>query len=162
MAERLLSCLNHRLGEIALRVKMLVTRGRTERPRDLYYSLILVFGSACGGWGGGWEAPTPVSVESPLKYHSGRIGCLTSVRDPDQEQCQVGSLTGAVASQNVTEAPKGSLSLVGNQVASASAQGSLTVRLTGRAGAKAGTSDPALACGSGAAQRIKSNPGIKG
>src|SRR3712207_8495739 len=75
-------------------------------------------------------------MESPLKYHSGRIGCLTSVRDPDQGQCQVGSLTGAVASQNVTEAPKGSLSLVGNQVSSASAQGSLTARPTGRAGAK--------------------------
>ena len=28
----------------------------------------------------------------------------------------MGSLTGAVASQSVTEAPKGSLSLVGNQV----------------------------------------------
>src|SRR3712207_8141648 len=48
-----------------------------------------------------------------------------------------------------------SLSLVGNQVSSASAQGSLTVRPTGRAGAKAGTSDPAPACGSGVAQRIK-------
>ena len=97
-----------------------------------------------------------------MKYHSGRIGCLTSVREPDQEQCQVGSLTGAVASQNVTEAPKGSLSLVGNQVASASAQGSLTVRLTGRAGTKVGTSDPAVACGSAVAQRIKGTPGITG
>jgi len=38
---------NHELGEIALRVKMLVTRSRTERPRDLYYSLVLVFGVAC-------------------------------------------------------------------------------------------------------------------
>src|SRR3712207_8201635 len=85
-------------------------------------------------------------MESPLKYHSGRIGCLTWVRDPDQEQCQVGSLTGAVASQNVTEAPKGSLSLVGNQVSSASAQGSLTVRPTGRAGAKAGTRDRKSTC----------------
>ena len=62
----------------------------------------------------------------------------------------------------VTEALKGSLSLVGNQVASVSVKGSLTVRLTGRAGAKAGTSDPALACGSGVAQRIKGTPGITG
>ena len=108
------------------------------------------------------EAGTPVFVESPLKYHSGRIGCLTSVRDPDQEQCQVGSLTGAVASQNVTEAPKGSLSLVGNQVSSASAQGSLTVRPTGRAGTKVGTSDPAVECGIAVAQRIKGTPGITG
>src|ERR687889_1660775 len=101
-------------------------------------------------------------MESPLKYHSGRIGCLTSVRDPDQGQCQAGSLTGAVASQNVKEAPKGSLSLVGNQGSSASAQGSLTVRPTGRAGTKVGTSDPAVACGSAVPQRIKGTPGITG
>jgi hypothetical protein len=111
---------------------------------------------------GDCEAGTPVSVESTLKYHSGQIGRLTSIRDPDQGQRQVGSLTGAVASQNVTEAPKGSLSLVGNQASSASAQGSLTVRQTCRAGAKAGTSDPAPACGSGVAQRIKGTPGITG
>src|SRR3954453_2646518 len=101
-------------------------------------------------------------MESPLKYHSGRIGCLTSVRDPDQEQCQVGSLTGAVASQNVTEAPKGSLSLVGHQASSAKTQGSLTARPTSRAGAKAGLSDPTVACGSAVDQRIKGTPGITG
>ena len=111
---------------------------------------------------GDCEALTPVGVESLLKYHSGRAGCLTWARDPGQGQCQVGSLTGAVASQNVTEAPKGSLSLVGNQVSSASAQGSLTVRQTCRAGTKVGTSDPALASGSGVAQRIKGTPGITG
>ena len=111
---------------------------------------------------GDCEAATPVVVESLLKYHSDRIGHLTSDHDLVQGQCLVGSLTGAVASQNVTEAPKGSLSLVGNQVSSASAQGSLTVRQTCRAGAKAGTSDPALACGSGVAQRIKGTPGITG
>src|SRR3954463_4704699 len=74
----------------------------------------------------------------------------------------MGSLTGAVASQKVTEAPKGSLNLVGNQVSSVSAQGSLTVRLTSRAGTKVGTSDPAVACGRAVAQRIKSNSGITG
>ena len=111
---------------------------------------------------GDFEAGTPVSVESLLKYHSGRFGYLTSNRNPVQGQCMVGSLTGAVASQKVTEAPKGSLSLVGNQVASVSAQGSLTVRLTGRAGTKVGTSDPAVACGSAVAQRIKGTPGITG
>ena len=36
-------------------------------------------------------------------------------------QCLVGSLTGAVASQNVTEAPKGSLSTVGNRAQSVKA-----------------------------------------
>ncbi len=111
---------------------------------------------------GDCEAGTPVFVESLLKYHSGHIGYLTTNRNPVLGQCLVGSLTGAVASQRVTEAPKGSLSLVGNQVSSVSAQGSLTVRLTGRAGTKVGTSDPALACGSGVAQRIKGTPGITG
>jgi hypothetical protein len=47
---------------------------------------------------GDCEAETLVSVESSVKYHSGRSGCLTWVRDPDQGQCLVGSLTGAVAS----------------------------------------------------------------
>ena len=111
---------------------------------------------------GDFEAETLVFVESTVKYHSGRSECLTSVRYPDQGQCLVGSLTGAVASQNVTEAPKGSLSLVGNQVSSASAQGSLTVRQTCRTGAKAGTSDPAVACGSAVAKRLKGTPGITG
>ena len=74
----------------------------------------------------------------------------------------MGSLTGAVASQKVTEAPKGSLSLVGNQVSSVSAQGSLTVRGTPRAGTKVGTSDPAVVCGNAVAQRIKGTPGITG
>ena len=111
---------------------------------------------------GDCEAVTLVVVESPLKYHSVRIGCLTSDHDLVQGQCLVGSLTGAVASQRVTEAPKGSLSLVGNQVLSVSAQGSLTVRLTGRAGTKVGTSDPAPPGGRGVAQRIKGTPGITG
>ena len=111
---------------------------------------------------GDGEAHTPVWVESTLKYHSGRTGCLTSVRDPDQGQCLVGSLTGAVASQKVTEAPKGSLNLVGNQVSSVSAQGSLTVTVTTGAGTKVGTSDPAVACGSAVAQRIKGTSGITG
>ena len=74
----------------------------------------------------------------------------------------MGSLTGAVASQNVTEAPKGFLSLVGNQVASVSAQGSLTARLTGQAGTKVGTSDLLVADGSARTQRIKGTPGITG
>ena len=111
---------------------------------------------------GDYEAWTLVHVESLLKYHSGHIGYLTSNRNPVQGQCLVGSLTGAVASQRVTEAPKGSLSLVGNQVLSASAQGSLTVRVTTRAGTKVGTSDPAVACGSAVAQRIKGTSGITG
>ncbi len=101
-------------------------------------------------------------MESFVRYHSGTIDILTSYRKPVERQLQVGSLTGAVASQNVTEARKGSLRLVGNQPSSAMAKGSLTARPTSRAGAKAGHSDPAIACGSVVAQRIKGTPGITG
>ena len=62
----------------------------------------------------------------------------------------------------VTEALNGFLILVGNQGSSVSAQGSLTVTLTGGAGTKVGTSDPAMAYGSVVAQRIKGTPGITG
>ncbi len=71
-------------------------------------------------------------------------------------------MTGAVASQNVTEALKGSLSTVGNRAASVKAKGSLTARHTGRADTKVGLSDPAVANGSAVAQRIKGTPGITG
>ena len=71
-------------------------------------------------------------------------------------------MTGAVASQLVTEALKGSLSTVGNRAASVKAQGSLTARHTGRADTKVGLSDPAVAYGSAVAQRIKGTPGITG
>ena len=56
----------------------------------------------------------------------------------------MGSLTGAVASQNVTEAPNGSLRMVGNRAKSVKAEGSLTARHTGRAGRKLGLSDPVV------------------
>ena len=64
---------------------------------------------------GGFEAGLPGSAEPTLKYHPVDSGNLTRARDPGGEQCLVGSLTGAVASQKVTEARYGSLSLIGNQ-----------------------------------------------
>ena len=108
------------------------------------------------------EARLSGRVESTLKYHPSLVGTLTQARDPGRGQRLMGSLTGAVASQNVTEAPKGSLSLVGNQALSARAQGSLTVRPTGRAGAKAGPSDPMAPRGRAIAKRLKGTPGITG
>ena len=60
------------------------------------------------------ETRTPVRAETTLGYHSSNIGILTACRDPGAGQYQVGSLTGAVASERVTEAPKGLLSMVGN------------------------------------------------
>ena len=74
----------------------------------------------------------------------------------------MGSLTGAVASQRVTEAPKGSLRMVGNHSKSVNAEGSLTARPTSRAGTKVGLSDPAVLNGKAVAQRIKATLGITG
>ncbi len=71
-------------------------------------------------------------------------------------------MTGAVASQNVTEVPEGSLSPVGNRTVSVRAQGSLTVRQTCRAERKRGPNDPVVLCGKAIAQRIKGTPGITG
>ena len=64
---------------------------------------------------GGVETGLLGSVEPPLKYHPGQSGILTCFRDPEEGHCLAGSLTGAVASKNVTEACEGSLSLIGNQ-----------------------------------------------
>ena len=71
-------------------------------------------------------------------------------------------MTGAVASEKVMEAPKGSLRLNGNQPESVKAQGSLTGRQTSRAGTKVGLSDPTALCGRAVAYRIKATPGITG
>ena len=62
-------------------------------------------------------------------------------------QFQVGSFSGAEASQRVTEACKGSLKLVGNQLESVKAEESLTARPTSRAGTKVDLSDPTVLCG---------------
>ena len=86
-----------------------------------------------------------------MKYHPHAIEYLTLGRIPVWRQCQVGSLTGAVASQIVTEARNGPLSLDGNQADSVFAQAGLTVRVTTRAGAKAGVSDPAVMHGNAVA-----------
>ncbi len=70
---------------------------------------------------GGFEAGTPVSVEPTLKYHPGMFEVLTQARNPGRGQCVVGSLTGAVSSQRVTEEHEGTLSAVGNRALSAKA-----------------------------------------
>ena len=101
-------------------------------------------------------------MESLLGYYPCVTGVLTRGPYRVREQCQVGSLTGAVASQRVTEAPKGTLRLVGNQSLSANAEGCLTARPTSRAGTKVGISDPAVPNGRAVAQRIKATLGITG
>ena len=87
---------------------------------------------------------TSVVPESLLGYHPYHVGFLTCCREPVRGQCQAGSLTGAVASERVSEALKGSLRMVGNHSKSAKAEGSLTVTPTGGAGTKVGLSDPVV------------------
>ena len=91
---------------------------------------------------GACESGTPVSEEALLGYHPCSTGFLTSRRDPAVGQCQAGSLTGAVASERVSEALKVSLRMVGNHLQSAKAEGRLTATPTGGAGTKVGLSDP--------------------
>ena len=111
---------------------------------------------------GDFEAETLVLVESSLKYHPCKVEALTQVRNPDRGQCVLGSLTGAVSSQRVTEEYEGILSMVGHRAKSIKAKGCLTARPTGRAGRKLGLSDPVVLNGRAIAQRIKGTPGITG
>ena len=101
-------------------------------------------------------------MEPTLKYHPGLFEVLTLAHYLGREQCMVGSLTGAVSSQSVTEEYEGTLGTVGNRADSAMAKACLTARLTSRAGAKAGHSDPVVLYGRAIAQRIKGTLGITG
>ena len=65
---------------------------------------------------GGFEVVALAIMEPPLGYHSLDFEVLTLVSNPASGQCLMDSLTGAVASQKVTEAPKGSLRMVGNHL----------------------------------------------
>ena len=86
----------------------------------------------------------PAVREPLLGYHPCSTGFLTCGRNPAGGQCLVGSLTGAVASERVSEALKGSLRMVGNHPESAKAEGGLTATPTGGAGTKVGLSDPVV------------------
>ena len=67
---------------------------------------------------GGIETATPVAAEPTLKYHPDIFEVLTLVHNLDRGQCMVGSLTGAVSSQRVTEEHKGTLGMVGHHAMS--------------------------------------------
>ena len=70
---------------------------------------------------GGFEAVPLGVVEPTLKYHPGVFEVLTLARNPGWGQCMVGSLTGAVSSQSVTEEFEGTLVTVGHRDDSAMA-----------------------------------------
>ena len=105
---------------------------------------------------------TPVLMEPMLGYHPCSTGFLTCASEPGGGQCLAGSLTGAVASERVSEALKGPLRMVGNHPQSAKAEGGLTATPTGGAGGKPGLSDPVVLSGNAIAQRIKATLGITG
>ena len=105
---------------------------------------------------------TPVLMEPTLKYQPGVIEVLTWTPDRGWGPCMVGSLTGAVSSQIVTEEYEGILGTVGHRTDSAMAKGCLTARLTSRADTKVGHSDPVVLYGRAIAQRIKGTLGITG
>ena len=56
-----------------------------------------------------------------MEHHPIVVGILTEEVNPSLGPWQAGSLTGAVASQKVTEAPQGLLSVVGNHAGRARA-----------------------------------------
>jgi hypothetical protein len=64
---------------------------------------------------------SPDRMEPTLKYHPDVLDVLTSARNPGQGPCMVGSLTGAVSSQRVTEELEGTLSAVGHRALCAKA-----------------------------------------
>ena len=93
------------------------------------------------------EAGALALVEPTLKYQPDVIAVLTWIPYRDRGPCMVGSLTGAVSSQSVTEELEGSLRAVGHRARRAKAQASLTASHTRRADAKAGLSDLAVLSG---------------
>ena len=64
---------------------------------------------------GAFEGLALAGLEATLKYHPDVLDVLTWIRNPDRGQCVVGSLTGAVSSQRVTEEHEGALSTVGHR-----------------------------------------------
>ena len=64
---------------------------------------------------GAGEPEALASGEASVKYHPGSCNVLTTVGKPYLGPWQVGSLTGAVASESVTEAREGWLSAVGTR-----------------------------------------------
>ena len=64
---------------------------------------------------GDFEVRMLVLMESTLKYHPDLFEVLTLAHYLGREQCMVGSLTGAVSSQSVTEEYEGTLGTVGHR-----------------------------------------------
>jgi hypothetical protein len=112
---------------------------------------------------GGCEAGPPGPAEPSVKYHPGDVGDLTW-----SSESWIGTVSGGQfdwggrllkSSGGAQWSPQRGRQ---SRVESVNAEGGLTARRTGRAGAKAGVSDPAVPRGRAVAQRIKGTPGITG
>ncbi len=75
----------------------------------LYCNLKLKLDFICAAQVGGVESILAGILEPSVRYHSCNVRFLTLYPNRVKEQFQAGSLTGAVASQTVTEAYKGFL-----------------------------------------------------
>ena len=64
---------------------------------------------------GAYEVGALALMEATLKYHPDVIAVLTWAHKLGRGPCMVGSLTGAVSSQRVTEEREGPLGTVGNR-----------------------------------------------
>ena len=76
-----------------------------------------------------------------MGYYPCIMTTLTRTTDRGGETVSGGQFDWGGRLPKVTEAPKGSLRMVGNHSQSVKAQASLTARQTGRAGTKVGLSD---------------------
>ena len=112
-AERLDNCLEPLPGEIEMAVKMRPTHTWTKRPRgalmhlDTEDSILTVEYR--------WESRRKRRNNNEIPLFEMMKSYFFQHKNPGTEHCQMGSLTGEVASKNVTEAYKGWLTLNGNQ-----------------------------------------------
>jgi len=93
---------------------MLTTRGRTKRPREALLYLGIGLGAVMCRIGGRLRSPGASRGGAVLEIPP--FSFLGPNPDFFGGHCLVGSLTGAVASQKVTEAPKGPLRADGNRL----------------------------------------------
>ena len=112
---------------------------------------------------GGFEARALARVEPPVKYHPATCEVLTKMRKTLSGTVAGGQFDwgGRLRKSNggARKVPSARSVLA---LWSVTAEGSLTVRPTGRAATKVGRSDPVARCGSAIAQRIKGTLGITG
>src|SRR5205814_10401037 len=99
-------------------------RGPECRRNDhvhIYNNLTVISGKRCARSMGGCDLALVGAGERTVRYHPSFLWTLTYRRYPAEGHYQASRLTGAVASQRVTEALEGWLRLFGNQPQSVNA-----------------------------------------